>query len=218
MAIRKKGAGAANSSRRTTDEDMLAGIRRVIARRGVEETRFSDVATETNVALSTLQYRFGNWEGMILAALRHENQAELERVTRVVGDAADPVQALRRMLLAAVWADASAPEAREGSLVWTESWRIGARDPDLRAEWRSIHDQWCHLIERTLVAGEQAGSMTLPHGARTAALQLLAVLDGLHVPLVLEKPETPPAAIGRLMLDAAALIVACPELRDPEPV
>lgn len=59
MAIREKGTGVMNSNRRFTDTDMLAGIRRVIARRGVEETRFS----------------------MILAALRHENRAELERVT-----------------------------------------------------------------------------------------------------------------------------------------
>lgn len=216
MAIRKKGAGAANSNRRTADADMLAGIRRVIARRGVEETRFSDVASETNVALSTLQYRFGNWEGMILAALRHENRAELERITRAIGEADGPAQALRRMLLAAAWADATAPEAREGSLVWAESWRIGARDPDLVAEWRSIHDQWCRLIEEIVIAGERAGCMTLAHSSRTSALQLLALLDGLHVPLVLEKPEATPAAVGRLILDAAALIVGCPELRDPE--
>jgi AcrR family transcriptional regulator len=216
MAIRKKGAGVTNSNRRATDADVLAGIRRVIARRGVEETRFSDVASETNAALSTLQYRFGNWEGMILAALRHENRAELERVARTVGDTDDPVEALRRMLLAAAWADASAPEAREGSLVWAESWRIAARDPELAEEWRSIHDQWCHLIEETVIGGERAGRMTLQHGPRTAALQLVALLDGLHVPLVLEKPEATPAAVGRLILQAAALIVGCPELAEAE--
>jgi AcrR family transcriptional regulator len=216
MAIRKKGAGTGNSNRRSSDTEMLAGIRRVIARRGVEETRFSDVATETRAALSTLQYRFGNWEGMILAALRHENRAELDRITRAVGDAGDPVQALRRMLLAGAWADASAPEARDGSLVWAESWRIAARDPELAEEWRSIHDQWCRLIEDVVSAGERAGRMTLAQGPRMAALQLLALIDGFHVPLVLEKPEATPAAVGRLMLDAAALIVGCPELRDPE--
>lgn len=216
MAIRKRGTGATNSNRRSTDTDMLDGIRRVIARRGVEETRFSDVASETKAALSTLQYRFGNWEGMILAALRHESRTELERISRAVGDADDPVQALRRMLLAAAWADASAPEAREGSLVWAESWRIAARDPELAAEWRSIHDQWCRLIEEIVSAGERAGCMTLAQSPRTAALQLNALLDGLHVPLVLEKPEATPAAVGRLVLDAAALIVGCPGLRDPE--
>ena len=44
MTIRKKGTGVANSRRRATEEDVLAGVRRVIARRGIEETRFSDVA------------------------------------------------------------------------------------------------------------------------------------------------------------------------------
>jgi AcrR family transcriptional regulator len=215
MAIRKKGTGAANANRRITEEQVLAGVRRVIARRGVEETRFSDVASETNAALSTLQYRFGNWEGMILAALRHENRAELERVARAVEGADGPVQALRRMLLAAAWADASPAEAREGWLVWVESWRIAARHPELAAEWRAIHDHWCGLIEEILVEGQRAGSMTLPYSAGMAAMQLVALLDGLSVPLVLEKRDATPPAVGTLVLEAASVIAGCPQLRDP---
>jgi AcrR family transcriptional regulator len=214
MTIRKKGAGVANSRRRATEEDVLAGIRRVIARRGIEETRFSDVAAETNTALSTLQYRFGNWEGMILAALRHENRCELQRVARAADGADGPVQALRAMLLAATWADASPGEAREGGLVWAESWRIAARDSDLTDEWRLIHDQWRDLVEEVVIAGERAGSMAPPHGTRAAALLLVALLDGFSVPLVLEMQETTPAAVGRLTLQAASLIVGCPELRE----
>jgi AcrR family transcriptional regulator len=215
MPIRKKGTGAANSNRRATDADVLAGIRRVIARRGVEETRFSDVASETNAALSTLQYRFGNWEGMILAVLRHENRSELERVARAIDGVESPVEALRGLLLTSAGADMRPSDAREGWLVWIESWRIAARDPELAAEWRSIHDQWCRLIEDIIVAGERAGRMA-PHSARMAAMQLVALLDGFSVPLVLEKHDATPAEVGRLLLAAAALIVGCPELCEPE--
>jgi AcrR family transcriptional regulator len=212
MTIRKKGTGVANSRRRATEEDVLAGVRRVIARRGIEETRFSDVAAETNTALSTLQYRFGNWEGMILAALRHENRCELERVARAAEGADGPAEALRAMLLTATWADASPGEARESGLVWAESWRIAARDSDLTLEWRLIHDQWRDMVEQVLIAGERAGSMRPPHGTRAAALQIVALLDGFSVPLVLEKQDATPAEVGRLMLEAAALLAGCPQL------
>ena len=193
---------------------MLGGVRRVIANRGIEETRFSDVAAETNSALSTLQYRFGNWQGMILAALRDANRAELERVSRAAHRTENPVDALRQVLLAAAWADAGPAEAREGWLVWIESWRAAAREPELAAEWRLIHDQWCELIEEILRRGETAGSMTLPLGSHLVATQLLALLDGLSVPLVLQKEVAGPDAVGRLVLDAASAVVRCPELRE----
>ncbi len=91
-----------------------------------------------------------------------------------------------------------------------------ARDPELAAEWRAIHDQWCGLIEDIIMAGGREGSMTPPYGTRTAALQLLALLDGFSVPLVLEKHDATPAEVGRLVLDAAAVIAGCPQLRDAE--
>jgi AcrR family transcriptional regulator len=196
---------------------MLAGVRRVIARRGVEETRFIDVTAETGAALSTLQYRFGNWESMIVSALRQASAVELERVATAMTEAPDPIDSLRRFVLATTHSTSSAEQAREGWLVWVESWRTAARDPQLAGEWRAIHDNWRALLEPVLTEGAATGEFNLSSGPQAAAIQILALMDGLCVPYVLGHPDVGLTDLGRLALHGTAAILGCTRLADEAP-
>jgi len=51
----------------------------VIASRGAEATRFADVAAESGVPVSTLQYYFGSREDLLVAAFRHASGTEIAR-------------------------------------------------------------------------------------------------------------------------------------------
>lgn len=193
---------------------MLAGVNRVIAARGVEDTRFSDVMAETGAALSTLQYRFGSWEGMILTALREANRLELDGVEAALADAVDTVDELRRCVLQVIGALQTRPQARAGWLIWMESWRAAARDEKLAAEWRIVHEQWRQVFAPILEKGEQEGVFTLPRGAMAASVQVLSLIDGLSVPLVLDTEDMTPARVGELALEGTALLVGCPRLAE----
>jgi AcrR family transcriptional regulator len=191
-------------------EDVLAGASRVIARRGADATRFADVAAETGVAISTLQYSFGNRDDLILAALRHTNSADMARVERALAGTEDPVERMRRFVLTTMRADAAPADARESWLVWVEYWRTAARDADLATEWREVYEQWKALVRPILADGTAAGRFAARAGIDATAAQILALFDGLCVPMVLGDRSMSPAAAAALALSAVAALLACP--------
>ena len=191
---------------------MLVGAGRVIARRGADGTRFADVAAETGSAISTLQYSFGNREDMIIAALRHTNAAGVQRVETALAALDDPVERMREFFRVILRADSSAEEAREWMLVWVEYWRAGARDAELAREWCAVYEQWKELLRRILRDGVAGGDFTV-EDIEAASAQLLALIDGLFVPMVLGDASTPPPVAAALALSAVAAILDCPALR-----
>jgi AcrR family transcriptional regulator len=193
-------------------EVVLAGASRVIARRGTDATRFADVAAETGVAISTLQYSFGNRDDLILAALRHTNSADMARVEHALAGTEDPVERMRRFVLTTMRADAAPADARESWLVWVEYWRTAARDADLANEWREVYEQWKALVRPILTDGTAVGRFAAQAGIDATAAQILALFDGLCVPMVLGERSMSPTAAAVLALSAVAALLACPAL------
>ncbi len=191
---------------------VLHGARRVIARRGADATRFRDVAAETGSAVSTLQYSFGSREDLIIAALEDAAEADFERARSAAEAAEGPVEQLRALVLESVVADTAA-EAQEAWLVWVEYWRAAARDAELRAGSAAIYGRWRVLVAGILSAGRVAGDFRADLDTDQAATQVLALLDGVGVPLVLEHPGMTSARAAAAVLDALAGILDCPALR-----
>ena len=192
-------------------DEVLRGAGRVIARRGADATRFADVAAETGSAISTLQYAFGNREDLIIAAIRHTNAADVSRVERALEGLTDPVERFCRFVLTTLRAEAPEPEAREAWLVWIEYWRTAARDRELAREWHSVYEQWKRLLRPIVADGVAAGSFRV-EDQEAAITQVLALFDGLCIPMVLADASMPPRRIAELALSASASILACPEL------
>src|SRR5580693_5425077 len=75
---------------------------RVIAERGADATRFADVAAESGVPVSTLQYYFGSREDLLVAAFRHASGTEIAALEAEVAEVADPWRRLARIVAGAV--------------------------------------------------------------------------------------------------------------------
>ena len=69
---------------------MLEAACRVIAERGADATRFADVAAESGVPVSTLQYYFGSREDLLVAAFRHASSTEIAALEAEVAAIDDP--------------------------------------------------------------------------------------------------------------------------------
>jgi AcrR family transcriptional regulator len=192
---------------------VLHGARRVIARRGADATRFRDVAAETGSAVSTLQYSFGSREDLIIAALEDAALADFARARRAAQAAAGPVEQLRALVRESVVADTQ-QEAREAWLIWVEYWRAAARDGELRSGSAAVYAQWRTLVGGILADGRAAGDFRSDVDIDRAATQVLALLDGVGVPLVLEHPGMTSARAAAAVLDALAGILGCPALRE----
>jgi AcrR family transcriptional regulator len=192
--------------------DVLHGARRVIAQRGADATRFRDVAAETGSAVSTLQYSFGSREDLIIAALEDAAEADLERVRMAAEAASGPVEQLRALVRESVVAD-SDETAREAWLVWVEYWRAAARDSELRSGSAAIYARWRTLFGGILADGRAAGDFRGDLDTDQTAIQVLALLDGVGIPVVLGHPGMTSARAAAAVLDALAAMLGCEALR-----
>jgi AcrR family transcriptional regulator len=191
---------------------VLRAARRVIAQRGADATRFRDVAAETGSAISTLQYSFGSREDLIIAAFEDAAAADFERVREAAESADGPVDRLRALVRQSVVAE-SDEDAREAWLVWVEYWRAAARDDELRAGSADVYAKWRALVGSVLADGRTAGAFRGDLDTDQAAIQVMALLDGVGVPLVLGHPGITSAGAAAAVLDALAGILDCDALR-----
>jgi AcrR family transcriptional regulator len=195
--------------------DALRGARRVIARRGADATRFRDVAAEAGAAVSTLQYSFGSREDLIIEALEQGALDDFDRASSAALAHASPVEQLRALVRESVVAD-SPQEAREAWLLWVEYWRAASRDPELRAASAAIYARWRELVSGIVAAGRATGDFRRDIDTDLTATQVLALLDGVGVPVVLEHPGMASAGAAAAVLDALAAILRCPALQTRE--
>src|SRR5437868_6162907 len=141
MALREPAGGSARGPDRGRGPGRRAGRRktavleaacRVIADRGADATRFADVAAESGVPVSTLQYYFGSREDLLVAAFRHASSTEIAELEAEVAGIGDPWQQLERILTRSLTGyEPDAPDARR---LWIESWHFGLRDPEMRTD------------------------------------------------------------------------------------
>jgi AcrR family transcriptional regulator len=208
------GSGHQRRTRRASRDKLhvLRAARRVIAQRGADATRVRDVAAETGSAISTLQYSFGSREDLIIAAFEDAAAADFERVRRAAEAADGPVDRLRALVRQSVVAE-SDEDAREAWLVWVEYWRAAARDDELRAGSADVYAKWRALVGSVLADGRAAGDFRSDLDIDQAATQVMALLDGVGVPLVLRHPGITSAGAAAAVLDALAGILGCDALR-----
>ncbi|MEU4558308.1 TetR/AcrR family transcriptional regulator [Actinoplanes sp. NPDC023936] len=180
MSSRRRSAG-----RRA---EVLEAAGEVVAARGADATRFSDVTEATGVGVSTLQYYFGTREDMLIAVFRHAAQRDFERVRERLAALTDPGErllAIATHLTGAVGSDTT-------WRLWVESWRWASRDPGVRADVLADYRGWHELIAAEVAAGGFDEPMA------TARL-VLALIDGLALPVVLGDPDLSRAAAHELL-------------------
>ena len=81
---------------------VLEAAGRVIAERGADATRFSDVAAQSAVPISTLQYYFGSREDLLVAAFRHASGTEIAGLQAELAALDDPWDQLARIVTRAL--------------------------------------------------------------------------------------------------------------------
>ena len=166
--------------------EVLAAAVRVITERGADAARFTDVAQASGVPVSTLQYYFGSREDMLAAAFRHASEVELAALRPRLAALADPWARLARIVDAAL-ADFRAAEGLTGHL-WVEAWRFGMRDAEMRADVLTDYAAWRGLIADAVREGVAAGHFRTAIEPERVAVLLLALLDGLGMPLAIGDP------------------------------
>lgn len=169
----------------------LRAAQRVIARRGVDRTRYSDIAEESGVPVSTLQHAFGTLQTLVLTAVQQATSGELEVLRRLADDpTASAWDRLRTVASGAV----AVPDDPESWLVWSELWRLAARDPEMAERAGAMYDEWWSYLEQLVAEGAASGEFTAPivEDPPSAAIAIVALVDGVGVGLVMRADAPDP--------------------------
>ena len=198
---RGRGPGRRAGRRKTA---VLEAACRVIADRGADATRFADVAAESGVPVSTLQYYFGSREDLLVAAFRHASGTEIAALEAEVGALSDPWDQLERIISRAL--TGYLPEAPEAGRLWIESWHFGIRDPEMRADILRDYDAWRRLVADAVRRGVEQGRFG-PVQPEKVAVLAIAMVDGMGIALALGDPEiTGPGAVQDVLAALAELL------------
>jgi AcrR family transcriptional regulator len=183
--VSQAGRGQRRAGRRKVAVLEAAG--RVIAERGADATRFADVAAESGVPVSTLQYYFGSREDLLVAAFRHASGAEIAALEGDLARLDDPWQQLGHIVSTALRGYQSG--AAGAGRLWIESWHFGIRDAEMRADALRDYGAWRRLVADVVRRGTAAGRFAPRLSPEQIAVLTIALVDGVGIPLALDDPE-----------------------------
>ena len=230
---RPAGRGQRRAGRRKTAVLEAAG--RVIAERGADATRFADVAAESGVPVSTLQYYFGSREDLLVAAFRHASGTEIAALEADLPGLDDPWQQLAHVVTTALrgyqpgaagapaagaagsggagsgaaWSGAagSGAGAAGSGRLWIESWHFGIRDAEMRADALRDYGAWRRLVADVVRRGTEAGRFAPRLSPEQIAVLTIALVDGVGIPLALDDPAiTPDGAVADVLSALSGLL------------
>ncbi len=189
--------------------DVLRAAGEVVAARGVEGTRFSDVSAASGVPVSTLQYYFGNRDDMIVATLRHVGAEEVALLRRTLDEAPGASAWDRMVSLIRIGVAQDNASPTHTWRLWVELWRSALRDDELKADALDVTHRSREIIVSVIQQGQHAGEFRNDVSPVTVAHQTMCLIDGAGIPVALGDPAiTSPVD---LVTDAVAALLGVKE-------
>jgi len=175
----------------------------VIVKRGFDNTRYTDIAEASGVAVSTLQYYFGSLESLLIETCLYASHRDFAVVQ--VRAAAIPEAWERLLYLVEVFMTSEAPGP--GWQAQIEYWRAAFTRPHLREELIRDQDRWRSFIADTIRDGIARGVFTTGRDPDLIAMQINCQLDGTVFPASVGNPAYHHAAFRQAVIDDLAAIL-----------
>ena len=175
----------------------------VIVKRGFDNTRYTDIAEASGVAVSTLQYYFGSLESLLIETCLYASHRDFAVVQ--VRAAAIPEAWERLRYLVDVFMTSEAPGP--GWQAQIEYWRAAFTRPHLREELIRDQDRWRSFIADTIRDGIARGVFTTGRDPDLIAMQINCQLDGTVFPASVGNPAYHHAAFRQAVIDDLAAIL-----------
>lgn len=209
------GTGTTRRRRRRASvghERILDAACDVVAERGYENTRLSDVAERAGTSISTLQYLFGSRDDLIVAAVESRTASFLDEARRRSTAIADPLARLAWVAAHLVASDGTEEDAKHDWMVWAEYWRAALRDEGLREASVATYDGWRALVKDAVTACVEAKVVPAPRDLDLVVDGVCALADGLGIQIALGHATTTWKRAGEIVRSWLATQLGCPEL------
>jgi AcrR family transcriptional regulator len=188
-----------SQSRRT---EILEAATRVIAERGLGETRIVDVARHAGTSAALVLYYFQSKDRLLTEALAYaDDRFYLETFHELTGR-----HGARERL--ALLIDRSFPDPNPESAtlsewrLWLELWSRALRDPLVAQKRQAVDRRWRSAIADVVRDGQRAGEFA-SDDPDAFAFRLTCLIDGLAVQAILRDPAATPDAVRRAAMEMA---------------
>jgi AcrR family transcriptional regulator len=181
-------------------QQILEAATRVIAERGLVDTRIADVAEEAGASSALLIYYFDSKERLLTEALAYaEDRFYLEAFHRLTA-----IDSARERLIKLI--EFSLPDGsdheRHDWVLWIELWARALRNGDAARKRRALDRRWRSTIADVVYYGQRNGEFR-DIDAGDFAIQLASLLDGLAVQVILNDDEATPARVLDMCVEFA---------------
>src|SRR5919112_5262192 len=169
-------------------ELILEAARSVILAKGLPATSVREIAHAAGVSSGTVTHHFASIDEILAAVVR----AEAERVrAELWADASGRGSALEALIALGDGLLSQRPDVREYWSLWIDFWARAGHDRAL-ARWQSErYRTWRELIRDLVAAGVESGELR-PVDPDEAAVDIVALIDGLGVQAFFELGQVTP--------------------------
>lgn len=164
--------------RRDPDErrqEIIVAASRIAVGEGLERVTAKRVAAELGVVPGLINHYFGSVDDLVAAAFGQAAETERAILFGAAAHGTTPLEVLTRL-----FAGFLHPDRDPVSLLWLDAWQASRRRPALLAEVVRQMDADTARLAELITFGIEAGSLA-PVDARSAALGIMALIDGLSI-------------------------------------
>ncbi|MTD15682.1 TetR family transcriptional regulator [Nakamurella sp. YIM 132087] len=174
---------------------LLEAARSVIAERGLHATTVRDVAAAGEVAVGTVTYHFAGIEEVLAGVLELETESFSDPVYQRAEQAATGREGVAELIDGLLGSDAA---SRAHWQLWLDFWAMAAHRPTYSAWQSQIYRDLHALAGRLLARADADGSLRVAD-PQSAAVEFIALMDGLVVQAYLPDAALSPSRARRIL-------------------
>lgn len=182
---------------------LIEAAAEVLAERGVEATRLSDVAERVGVATSLVSYYFPTRDDLILEATRFGVERYFGEETAALARIQDPLQRLEHAIH---WEIPNGPRDPTW-IIMIEFWMRAMRRAPLQTMAAMFQSRARMLFASIIEYGRSTGRFSPVASSESIAASIVAMIDGLTMRIVLLDPAINAAEMETLLIEYARLAV-----------
>jgi AcrR family transcriptional regulator len=168
---------------------------RVLAARGLERTRISDIAAEARVSSAVIHYYFESKDQLLLAALEWTDQRALESYRELQHITDDATTRLRKLVAVTAPSD---DVSRNDWLLWLETGPL-ARRPALFPTVQRIALRYFTAVNDVIERGCRSGEFRPVASVDEVCLRFISYADGLATRCLLGYEDFAPEKVAELL-------------------
>lgn len=179
---------------------ILEAAMKVIAERGLPETRMADIASEIGVSAPSLLHYFTTKDELLARALAHADQLLFEQVQNELNKEEGSTAQLDWFIRHNMGMGSGRSGWRQNWNLWVEVWARSLHDDSVAVTGKAQAARWRGFVRDIVDRGRARGEF-LTGDPDEFAVHLLSLMDGLAVQLALRDSRVSRNRAVRMCLD-----------------